>query len=88
MTRFNKLEKEILKELLDQAIQGLSNNGCNDLPVDVTPENKASVRRLIRATTDGDEELANDMLDDVKDGKVYFTDFAVLQLFRDRICGK
>ncbi len=86
--RFNALEKELLKELLDQAIQELSNNGCNDLPVEVTDENKAQVRRLVRATA-YDDDHADDMLDDAKPGnRVYLTDFVVLQLFRDRICGE
>jgi len=89
MARFNDLEKKLLGELLDQAIDDLSNNGCNDLPIDVTDENVDQVRRLIRATTGDDEDWAKDLLDDAKPGnKVYLTDFTVLQLFRDRILGE
>jgi hypothetical protein len=89
MARFNKLEKELLKRLLDEAIDALSNNGCNDLPVEVINDNKAQVRRLIRATEAGDDETTADMLDDAKPGHtVYLTDFAVLQHFRDRLLGE
>ena len=87
MSLLNSLEKQLLKELLDQAIDDMSNNGCSDFPVDVTTENQAAVERLIRATKSYDKEEMQDLLNDAhNEGKVYLTDFVVLQYFCDKIC--
>lgn len=89
MARLNELELKLLGDLLEEAIDQLSNNGCNDLPIEVTDENKAQVRRLIRATTDEDDSWRKDLLDDaVVGGTVYLNDYVVLGYFRDRIIGK
>ncbi len=89
MPRLNELERKLLGEILDEAIQELSNNSCNDLPIDITDGNVKQVRRLIRSIIDVDHDWQKDMLDDAKVGnKVYMTDWMVLQHLRDKILGE
>lgn len=87
----NAFEKKLFGELLDQAIQELSNNGCNDLTVVVTAENRSAIAKLIKETAYDEDEIEDELerLKEAADGEeIFLTDFIVMQLFRDKVCGK
>lgn len=89
---FNSVEKDLFGSILDNAIQDLSNNSCNDAPIRVEYVNKAELIAFIHEYVKAagyDEEDSTDMLESlleqVEEGEVYFTDFMLLEMLSKKI---
>lgn len=86
----NATEKDIFGSILDNAIQEMSNNCCNDAPVTVEYVNKAELIAFIGEYVKAyDYEDATEMkahlLSQVEEGEVYFTDFILLEMLSKRL---
>jgi hypothetical protein len=81
---FSEAEKAIFGELLEQVSQELSNNSCNDVPVNVTEGNKADLVALIEEYAQ-DEDDKESLLESLEEGKVYFSDWMLIDYLRGQI---
>jgi hypothetical protein len=86
------IEKDIFGSILDNAIQELSNNSCNDAPVSVEYVNKtdliAFIHEYVKAAGYDEEDSADmteSMLQQVEEGEVYFTDFMLLEMLSKKL---
>lgn len=82
---FNATETELFVSVLENAIQEMSNNSCNDFPVKVGGVNKNELIRFIgEYVKEFDEEDGAEwkehMVKQVEEGEVYFTDYLILKL--------
>lgn len=78
------LEKQVFIALLDQFVDELANNGCNDYLVAVTKSNKKDLTALIEATSH-DEEEAESLLEEIDSGEVYLHDTEIVRLLMRKL---
>jgi len=81
---FSDLEKDIFVKLLEQASDELSNNGCNDYPIQVTDENREELREFIIAFSE-DKEHEEHLLRQLNGKEVYFQDWMILDYLKREI---
>jgi hypothetical protein len=79
------VEALVCSRLLEEAVDAMSNNGCNDCPIEVTEDNMMDMIALANKTSCDKEDLGR-LLEKIHPGNtVYFTDFVVLSILRDKI---
>lgn len=86
--------KKIIRDVLDGAIQDLSNNSCNDAPVRVSDVDREELLQFIddyieAMGMDGEEaeEYKQDLIEqaDAYKGKVYFLDYVILHVLANKV---
>ena len=83
--KFNEFEKDIFGTLLEQAVDAMSNNSCNDYPVHVTEENQEDLIAFIN-DMDQDDDYKVHLLERAVIGKdVYFNDWMLMSFLRRKI---
>jgi hypothetical protein len=82
--KFSQAEKDIFAPLLETCSDELSNNSCNDYPIQITEENRQAVEDLIDAIG-MDQDHCDSMMEQVAEGKVYFQDWMILDYLKKKI---
>lgn len=76
----NKAEVKLIIMFLDEYAELLGNNGCNDLKLDNTPENREIVKSAEK------DQSGEDWNDTVPKGKSFYTtDFVVVGYLADKL---
>lgn len=86
----NATEKDIFGSILENAIDEMSNNTCNDAPVRVEYVNKDELKQFINEYVQAfDEEDGAEwkehLLNQMEKGEVYFSDYLILELLAKKL---
>ena len=78
------LYRELFADVVEQASEQMSNNGCNDFDVTVTDENREELRKFCGDMAQ-DEDHLESLLEQLDEGKIWFQDWMILDLLVEKL---